>query len=117
MRGWFWKRLFPGTEGQVAQFQCRLFLLIQALIFGDLAGTLVRYFVLLLHCLGGIRRFVSFEVGANHCRLRHTGWERCGHGLTSRPREPASEGFLNELLVLFGYPSGSAAALLGRVLF
>ena len=27
-------------------------------------------------------------------------------------RESASEGFLNELLVLFGYPSGSAAALL-----
>ena len=39
--------------------------------------------------------------------------ERCGHGLTSMPRESASEGFLNELLELFGYPSGSAAALLG----
>ena len=44
------------------------------------------------------------------------GGERCGHGLTSRPRESASEDFLNRLLVLFGYPSGSAAALLAGVL-
>ena len=40
------------------------------------------------------------------------GWERCGHGLTSRPCESSSEEFLNRLLVLFGYPDGSAAALL-----
>ena len=65
---------------------------------------------------GGIRGFIPCEVGANHCRLRHIGWERCGHGLTSRPRESASEGFLSELLALFGYPSGSAAALLNGVL-
>ena len=50
--GWIWRRLFPSTIGQVAQFQCRLFLLVQTLIFCDLAGMLVRYFVLLLHCLG-----------------------------------------------------------------
>ena len=37
----------------------------------------------------------------------------CGHGLTSRPRESASEGFLKELLFLFGYQSGSASFLLG----
>ena len=78
----------------------RLFLLVQALIFRDLEGTLVRCFVLLLVCLA-------------YCGLRHVGWEKCGHGLTSRPRESASEGFLDELLVLFGYPSGSAAALFG----
>ena len=52
--------------------------------------------------LGGIRRFVSCDVGANHCKLRHIGWERCGHGLASRPRESASEGFLKQLLFLFG---------------
>ena len=40
----------------------------------------------------------------NHCRLRHVGWENCGHGRTSRPRESASELFLNELLSLFRYP-------------
>ena len=51
VRGWFWKRLFLGTAGRVAQFQCRLFLLVQALMFGDPAGIFVRYFVLLLVCL------------------------------------------------------------------
>ena len=48
----------------------------------------------------------------NHCRLRHIGWEKCTHGLSSRPRESATEGFLDELLRLFGYPPRSAAALL-----
>ena len=52
-------------------------------------------------------RFVPCSIGANHCRLRHIGWEKCGHGLTSRPRETASEPFLNQLLGLFRYPPGS----------
>ena len=39
-------------------------------------------------------------IGANHCMLRHIGWEKCGHGLTSRPRETADVGFLNELLIM-----------------
>ena len=64
----------------------------------------------------GLRRFVPCDIGANHCRLRHIGWERCGHGLTSRPRESASEDFFNMLLVLFCYLDGSAAALLAGVL-
>ena len=72
-------------------------------------GAVMRSLCLLLGELG---RFVPCSIGANHCRLRHIGWERCGHGLTSRPRESASGGFLNELPVLFEYPSGSAAALL-----
>ena len=38
---------------------------------------------------GGLGRFVPCSIGANHCRLRHLGWERCCHGLTSRPRESA----------------------------
>ena len=46
----------------------------------------------------GLRRFVPCDIGANHCRLRHIGWERCGHGLTSRPRESASEDFFTGLL-------------------
>ena len=108
------RRLFLGAAGLVALFQCRLFRLVQALIFGVPVGLLV-------HCFGvfgilGLRRFVPCDIGANHCRLRHIGWERCGHGLTSRPRESASEDFLNRLLVLFGYPCGSAAALLAGVL-
>ena len=44
------------------------------------------------------------------------GWEKCGHGLTSRPRESASELFLNELLELFQYPPGSGRALLAGTL-
>ena len=65
---------------------------------------------------GGLRRFVPCSSGANHCRLRHIGWEKCGHGLTSRPRESASELFLNELLSLFRYPVGSGRALLSGTL-
>ena len=61
---------------------------------------------------GGLGRFIPCDVGANHCRLWHIGWEKCGHGLTSRPRESVSEGFLNELLLLFRYPPRSATALL-----
>ena len=33
----------------------------------------------------GLRRFVPCDIGANHCRLRHIGWEKCGHGITPRP--------------------------------
>ena len=39
---------------------------------------------------GRLRRIVPCSVGANHCRLRHIGWEKCRLGLTSRPRESAS---------------------------
>ena len=35
----------------------------------------------------------AFRYWSNHCWLRHIGWEKCRHGLTSRPRESASEGF------------------------
>ena len=64
----------------------------------------------------GLPRFVPCDIGANHCRLRHIGWERCGHGLTSRPRESSSEDFLDKLLVLFVHPDRSAAALLAGYL-
>ena len=65
---------------------------------------------------GGLGRFVPCSIGANHCRLRHIGWEKCGHGLTSRPRESASELFLSELLTLFRYPPKSGRALLDGTL-
>ena len=71
-------------------------------------GALMRFFCLLP---GGLRRFVPCSIGANHCRLRHIDWEKCSHGLTSRPRESASLHFLDELLALFRYPSGSGRAL------
>ena len=73
-------------------------------------GALVRSLCTLL---GGIGRFVACTTGSNHCRLRHIGWEKSGHGLTSRPSETASEAFLNELLLLCRYPRRSAPALLG----
>ena len=60
----------------------------------------------------GLGRFVLCSIGANHCRLRHIGWEKCGHGLTSRPRESSCELFLNELLGLFRYPPGSRRELM-----
>ena len=61
---------------------------------------------------GGIGRFVRCRIGANYCRLRHIGWEKCGHGLTSRPRETAGVTLLDELLALFRYPPKSALAVL-----
>ena len=76
-------------------------------------GAIMRSLCLLPGGLGG---FVPCSIGAYHCRLRHIGWEKCGHGLTSRPRESASELFLNELLGLFRYPPGCGRALLAGTL-
>ena len=42
---------------------------------------------------GGLGRFVPCSIGASQSRLKHTGWETRGHGLTSRPRESGSEAF------------------------
>ena len=56
--------------------------------------------------------FLPCRIGANHCRLRSIGWERCGHGLTSRPLEASGSGFLDDLLPLCGYPSGSSQSLI-----
>ena len=61
---------------------------------------------------GGLGRFLPGRIGANHGRLRHVGWEKCCHGLTCRPRESSGEGFLSDLIRLWGYPSGSGTALL-----
>ena len=76
-------------------------------------GALMRSLCLLP---GGLGRCLPCSIGANHCRLRHIGSEKCGHGLTSRPRESASEHFLNELLGLSQYPPGSGRALLAGTL-
>ena len=76
-------------------------------------GALMRSLCLLPE---GLVRFVPCSIGANHCRLRHLGWEKCGHGLTSRPRESASEPLLDELLELFQYPPASGRASLAGTL-
>ena len=65
---------------------------------------------------GGLGRFVPCSVGANHCRLRHVGFERCSRGLTSRPRESASGPFVDQLLLLFQCPPGSGRALFAGTL-
>ena len=72
-------------------------------------GAMMRAFCMLL---GGLGRFVPSSIGANHCRPRHLGWERCSHGLTSRPHESASGPLLDQLLLLFHYPPRSSGALL-----
>ena len=87
-------------------------LLVQALIGGAPVGFGEPS---LVHCVfftGGLGRFLPGDIGANQGRLRHIGWEKCCHGLTSRPRETSSVRFLDELLFLFGYPSASGAGLL-----
>ena len=72
-------------------------------------GSIIRA----LRCLpGGLARFLPCGIGAHHCRLRHLGWEKCGHGLTSRPRETSDPGFLDSLLGFFVYPAGSGRVLL-----
>ena len=76
-------------------------------------GAMMRSLCMLL---GGQGSFLPCSVGANHCRLRHVGWEKCGHGLSSRPRESASEAFGGELVQLFHYPPRSARALLAGTL-
>ena len=83
VRGYDWRRLSLAADGLLAQFQCRLFHLDQALMFGGRVGFLVGCFGLWEPLPGGLGRFVPCGIGANHCRLRHIGWEKSGHGLTS----------------------------------
>ena len=61
---------------------------------------------------GALGRFIPCAIGANHNGLRHIGWVKSAHGLTSRPRETSDIRFLDELLFLFGYPPMSGGALL-----
>ena len=107
--GFSLRKLFLDVRGLIVQFQCRLFLLVQALIFGDLVGFLVLCCVRYVFCLVV---WAGFFLGSNHSRLRHIGWVQSGHGLTSRPRETSDVRFLDELLFLFGYPPVSGCALL-----
>ena len=111
VRAFSLKQLFLDVRGLIVQFQCRLFLLVQALLFGDLVGFLVLCCVLHVFCLVVWAGFflvllVPITVGYG------IGWVQSGHGLTSRPRETSDIRFLDELLFLFGYPPGSGCALL-----
>ena len=66
-------------------------------------GSIIRFLATLP---GGLARFLPCRIGAHYCRLRHLGWEKCGHGLTSRLRETSHPASLNSLLEVFGYPAG-----------
>ena len=116
MSGFVLRLLVLSLVGLGVQFQCRLFLLVQALIFGVLVDFWVLFFVLYVCCLVGLGRFLPGSIGVNHCRLRHIGLDKCCHGLTSRPRETSSVWFLDDLLVLFGYCAASGADLLAGTL-
>ena len=92
-RGCLRRRLILVIFVQGAQFQCRLFRLVRSCRF---IGALIRSLCLLP---GGLRRFAPCSTGANHCRLRHIGWENCGLGK-----------------VPLRYPPGSGRALLAGTL-
>ena len=76
----------------------------------NFSGSVIRF--LLGSLPGGLARFVLCGIGAHHCRLRHLGWEKCGHGLTSRPRETSDPAFLDSLLGVVGYLPRSGRVLL-----
>ena len=76
-------------------------------------GTMMRSLCFLP---GGLRRFVPCSIGAKSLQASSNWLGKCCHGLTSRPRESASELFLDELLGLFRYPPWSGCALLAGTL-
>ena len=99
----------PGIFVPVVQFQCRLLLWVQALIFGDPADVWVVCFVLFCALPRALQ-------GLSHVKLGVTivgcDWERSGHQLTSRPVETAGVRFLSCLLSVFCHPESCGAALL-----
>ncbi len=68
------------------------------------------------HLPGGLVRFIPCQPSAHYTRLLHVGWEQCGHGLSSRPRESCDLQFLTPLLDFFGYPDGAATELFNGTL-
>ena len=58
-----------------------------------------RFIGALMRCLcllpGGLRWFVPCSVGADHCRLRHIGLEKCGHWTLGLGRVPRSLSLMN----------------------
>ena len=96
-RGWHWRCRFPSRVGLIDQFQCRLFLRDRALIFWRSCRFLGAMLRASGGLPGGLGRFLPCRLGANHCG--------------PRPLEASGTGFWDDLLSLFGYPSGSGQSL------
>ena len=93
------RRLYLFIGGLISKFQCRVFLLVQALIFGDLVSFLVPCCVRYVPFLAALAGFSLVLL------VPTTAWEKSGHGLTSPSRETSNVKFLDELLLLSGLPS------------
>ena len=99
---WAGERLVPEVAVSVSKRKERP-ILVSAVPLGP--GTNIGRSCMFLGCLirtlrclrGGLVRFLSCGIGAHLCRLRHVGWEKCGHGLTSRPKETSEPLFLDSL--------------------
>ena len=65
---------------------------------------------------GGMGRFLPCGVGSHMSRLRHLGWNKCSHGLTSRPSESYQHQCLKAVCGVWSYPKGTAAELLDGTL-
>ena len=117
MRGFSLRRLSLVVGGLIAQFQCRLFLLVQALIFGDLVSFLVQCCVRYVLCLVALAGF--FLVLLVPTIVGYGTLVGLSLVMVTLPdlRETSDIRFLDELLFLFGYPPGSGSALLRGTLF
>ena len=116
--GWRGSRLrilSISTEGLDVQIQCQLAPLSSDADMWKLCRFLGSMMRALRVLLGGLGWFIPGIISANHGRLRHNGWEKCCHGLTCWPWESSGEGFLGDLLGLWGFPTGSGVALEGTL--
>ena len=83
------------------QFGCHLFLWVQASMSGSPTGFWMIFCVLWESPGGTVRFFFFLEMLVPIIvSFGSVGWERSGHGLTSRPRETSSVGMRDELLCL-----------------
>ena len=74
VRGSLWKKAEPRYLVQDVEFQCRVFRLVQALIFGRSCRFIGAFMRSLCLLPGGLGRFLPCTFG--DLRLRHVGWEK-----------------------------------------
>ena len=112
VRDWCLRVLCPLGGGKDVQFQCRLFRLVQALILGAPVASLAASSGFLLICLADWLAFCLAVLGHIIADCGIWAGRKCGHGLTSRPRETSDPAFLDSLLEVFGYPARSGRSVL-----